>query len=86
VAGAPVTSGTAPATNSIWTATASCPAGKVALGGGGLVTTTVANKARVGLHGSYPSAVSSWTAVGVVTGGLGGSGTITVQAWVLCSL
>lgn len=69
------------------TATASCPSGKVALGGGGLVTTTAAQKERAQLVGSYPSSTSVWTATGVVAiAALGGGQTMTVTAYVLCSL
>ena len=69
------------------TATATCAAGKVLLGGGALVTTTVAQKERVHVTASYPSAVNVWTAIGVVgIAALGAGQTMTVTAYALCSL
>jgi hypothetical protein len=69
------------------TATATCAAGNVLLGGGALVTTTVAQKERVDLTASYPSAVNVWTAIGVVgIANLGTGHTMTVTAYALCSL
>jgi hypothetical protein len=85
VNGTPAVSAAGAAANTVVTATASCAAGKVALGGGALVTTT-AVASRAALQASYPSAVGTWTAIGVVTQGLGGSNTMTVTAYVICSL
>jgi hypothetical protein len=73
--------------NTSVTATASCPSGKSLLGGGGLVTTTVAQKERVHLTASYPTSTTVWTAIGVVgVGALGAGQTMTVTAYALCSL
>jgi hypothetical protein len=59
----------------------------VLLGGGGLVTTTAAQKERVHLTASYPSSTTTWTAIGVVgIANLGGGQTMTVTAYALCSL
>jgi hypothetical protein len=59
----------------------------VLLGGGALVTTTAAQKERAQLIASYPSAVGTWTAQGVVAiAGLGAGQTMTVRAYALCSL
>ena len=84
--GTPVTSAANAPRNTTVTATAMCPAGAVALGGGARVTTTAAQKERALLTASYPSAAGTWTAVGVVAvGALGGGQTMTVTAYALCS-
>jgi hypothetical protein len=82
---ASTTSASNPAANTLVTAVANCPAGNVALGGGAYVTTTSPNKGRVQLVGSYPSAAGQWTAVAAVNATLGGN-TLTITAYVLCSL
>jgi hypothetical protein len=85
--GAPATSVANAPRNTTITATATCPHGAVLLGGGGLATTTAAQKERAHLQASYPSSTSTWTAVGVVSvGALGGGHTMTVKAYALCSL
>ena len=85
--GTPVTSAPNPPRNTTVTATATCPLGKVALGGGARVTTTAAQKERALLTASYPTASDTWTAVGVVAiAALGWGQTMTVTAYVLCSL
>lgn len=87
VTGAPVTSASNAARNTVITATAGCPVGKVLLGGGARVTTTSAQKERAQLVGSYPSSTGTWAAVGVVAiSNLGGGQTMTVTAYALCSL
>jgi hypothetical protein len=57
------------------------------LGGGANLTTTATQKERALLVGSYPSSAGTWTASGVVAiSSLGGGRTMTVTAYVLCSL
>lgn len=87
MAGTPVTSAANAGRNTTITATASCPAGKVLLGGGGTVTTTVAQKERVHMTGSSPTTTTTWSVIGVVgIGALGSGQTMTVTAWAICSL
>ena len=87
VIGTPVTTAANAARNVLTTATATCPSGKVLLGGGGLVTTTATQKERAVLVSSYPSASDTWTASGVVAvAALGAGNTMTVTAYALCSL
>jgi hypothetical protein len=64
-------------------ATASCPGGKIMLGGGAQVTNTT-GASDVALLSSYPSAGTTWTAVGVVTAGAITTD-ITVSAYVVCT-
>jgi hypothetical protein len=75
---------TAPAVNTIINATATCPAGKVLLGGGANVTNTQANS-RVVLVGSRPTSTTVWTASAVVTTALTGTNTATVTAYAICT-
>ncbi|HUF02319.1 MAG TPA: hypothetical protein VMN35_07835 [Gaiellaceae bacterium] len=72
--------------NTTITATATCPAGTVVLGGGALVTTTATQTERAQLVASYPSAADTWSAAGVVAiSALGGGKTMSVTAYALCS-
>jgi hypothetical protein len=85
--GTPVTSAANAPLNTLVTATATCPGGKVLLGGGAHVTTTATQKSRAVLVSSYASSTTTWTAIGVVaTGALGAGYTMTVTAFALCSL
>jgi hypothetical protein len=64
--------------------TASCPAGKILLGGGGRVTKSGITT-PVMLVESYPSAGNTWKATGT-NSVVGGSGEkFTVQAFAICS-
>ena len=63
-------------------ATASCAAGHVLLGGGGVVTSTdTLDKVR--LIASWPSAAGTWTATGSALVGKGK--TWSVRAYVVCT-
>lgn len=87
VAGSSVISAANAARNTTVSATASCPAGTVLLSGGGLVTTTARQAERALLLASYPSAASTWTAIGVVAfASLGTGQTMSVTAYAICSL
>jgi hypothetical protein len=81
-AGAPVNQGTTGLDTPV-TATASCPAGKVLLGGGAKVTYVGGSEGEVVLQQSYPSSATQWTAVGVILSFA--TGTMTVQAYVVCT-
>jgi hypothetical protein len=82
-----VQTGNAPTAGTQISSTATCPAGKTLLGGGGRVTTagsgTPANAAI--LSETYPSASNTWKAVGTVGTTLSGSQKIGVEAYVVCS-
>ena len=78
---------TAPGAGTLVTATATCAAGKVVLGGGARVTvSSPLAEAFVSLRSSYPSASDTWTAVAIVTVGLPVLVSTTVTPYVLCSL
>jgi hypothetical protein len=64
-------------------ATATCPAGKVLLGGGAKVTSGQPERAVV--QQSYPSAANTWTAVGLVITSMNSGNTMSVQAFVVCT-
>ncbi|MGN6217101.1 MAG: hypothetical protein ACTHN7_09130 [Solirubrobacterales bacterium] len=65
-------------------ATASCPAGKILLGGGGRVVKAGINS-PLALVESYPSASNTWKVVGTNTVAGGSGEKFTVQAYVVCS-
>jgi hypothetical protein len=82
-----VTSSAGAAAGTLVTATATCPASKVLLGGGARITVSSAlGDALVALRTSYPSAADTWTAVAVVTVSLPLATSTTVTAHALCSL
>ena len=86
VTGAGSTSATAATVGTQVTDTATCAAGKLILGGGGLVTTTDASLKKAVLVSSYPSSTTVWTAIGMVADtNLGAGKTITATAYALCS-
>jgi len=85
VTGTAVTSAAGASKGTQVTATASCPAEKVVLGGGAQVTTTDSAQKAV-LVSSFPSNTTTWTAVGVVSeSNLAAGKTLTVTPYALCS-
>jgi hypothetical protein len=65
-------------------ATATCPAGKTLLGGGGRVTKSGIATAVV-LAESYPSASNTWKVTGTNVAAGGSGEKFTVQAYAVCS-
>jgi hypothetical protein len=63
--------------------TATCPSGKVLLGGGGEVTT--GQSGRAALLASGPTSTTTWRATAVVTQNLSGGNTATVTAFAICT-
>jgi hypothetical protein len=87
VTGTPVTSANGVIAGTLVTATATCAAGKVALGGGGRITVSSGLvEASVSMRSSYPSAAGTWTVVAVVNAALLAGTSTTVTPYVLCSL
>jgi hypothetical protein len=87
VTGTPVTSANAVGAGTLVAATATCAAGKVALGGGGRIAVSSGlAESSVSMRSSYPSATNTWTAVAVVSVALPLLTSTTVTAYVLCSL
>lgn len=80
-----MTSVSNPNAGTVVTATATCAAGKVLLGGGARVTAS-GQPERIDGTASYPSSTTVWTAIGVVDSNMSGSNTMTVQAYAICSL
>jgi hypothetical protein len=86
VTGTPVTSVNGVA-DTLVTATVSCAAGKVALGGGGRITVSGGlAESSVSMRSSYPSAATTWTVVAIVKATLLPGTSTTVTPYVLCSL
>jgi hypothetical protein len=67
-------------------ATATCPTGSVALGGGGRIATAVAPAKVAFVRSSYPSSTTQWTVEAVVIRPLNRDETVTATAYVLCSV
>jgi hypothetical protein len=65
------------------TATATCPAGKLMLGGGGTITATVAGRAA--MLQSRPISTTQWQVMLVVVTALGAGNTASIQAFALCT-
>jgi hypothetical protein len=82
-----VTSAANAAANTALTATATCPAGKVVLGGGAFVSNNVSPAAplRTVLTGSRPTSTTVWQATAVVTTALTGGAIATLTAYAVCT-
>jgi len=79
-----VTTAANPVANTSITATATCPAGTVVLGGGAFVSNTQ-QTLRTVLVGSRPTSTTVWQATAVVTTALSGGATATLTAYVVCT-
>ena len=66
------------------TATATCPQGQFALGGGAQVSAPGLSNGSVTLRSSYPTSTNGWRAVGSVIAPLGTGEQMTVHPYVLC--
>ena len=66
------------------TATATCPQGQFALGGGAQVSASGPSNRSVTLRSSYPTSTNGWRAVGSVIAPLGAGEQMTVHPYVLC--
>ena len=66
------------------TATATCPQGQFALGGGAQVSAPGLSNKSVALRSSYPTSTNGWRAVGSVIAPLGAGEQMTVRPYVLC--
>ena len=67
--------------------TSTCPAGKKIFGGGETYTVSNAGQTdRVAVVQSYPSAADAWTVTVRVNQNLGGSVTITLSVYAVCTV
>ncbi len=66
------------------TATVTCPATKLLLGGGGSATSTQGNQ-RVVLQSSRPLSTTQWQVIGVVAVAINAANSGTVQAFAICT-
>jgi ABC-type branched-subunit amino acid transport system permease subunit len=70
------------------TATASCPGGQVAIGGGGTIAGSVTGAVTVVISQSFRSASDTWTVIYQVAGPFGadtGASTAAVTAHAICT-
>jgi Collagen triple helix repeat (20 copies) len=84
VSGAAVLSGVDAPVGTAVTATATCPAGEVALGGGAQVTAPGTSAKDVALRSSFPTSANGWRATGSVIAPLGPTDQMSVHPYVLC--
>ena len=82
--GTPALSAIDPPVGTNVTATASCPQGAIALGGGAQVSAPGLASKSVALRSSYPTSSNGWRAVGTVIAPLGAGEQMTVRPYVLC--
>jgi Collagen triple helix repeat (20 copies) len=82
--GTPVLSAIDPPVGTVVTATATCPPGQFALGGGAQVSAPGVASQSVVLRSSYPTSTNGWRAAGSVIAPLGGEEQMTVRPYVLC--
>jgi hypothetical protein len=73
-----------PAVGTAVMATASCPTGKVLLGGGANVTGAADVQKNVMLRSSYPISSSAWRSVAVVMAPLAAGEQVSLHPYVLC--
>jgi len=83
-AGTPVLSPVDPPVGTAVTASATCPRGEFALGGGAQVSAPGLASKSVALRSSYPTTSNGWRAVGSVIAPLGTGQQMTVRPYVLC--
>lgn len=78
---------TGPQMHTTATATATCPAGTVLLGGGAAAANSnAAEPANVQIIVSRPVTGNAWQATGVIDVGLGTANRMTVTAYALCTV
>jgi hypothetical protein len=68
--------------------TASCPAGKVLLGGGATLTSTASygnGLGRVDVVASYPSGSTTWTATMLIRSNFSAASNATITAYAICT-
>ena len=84
VPGTAVSSVVDPPVGSAVTATATCPQGEFALGGGAQVSAPGTSAKDVALRSSFPTNANGWRATGSVLAPLGVGEQMTVRPYVLC--
>jgi hypothetical protein len=68
------------------TSVATCPDGKTMLSGGAETSTSDSSKYKVALFTSYPSSLTTWTAVATEVSNLTADRTMTVTAFAVCTI
>ena len=87
LAPAATTSAAGANSGTVVSAVATCPASKKILGGGaGYSVSNVAQTNRVSVLTSSPSAADAWTVTARVNQNLGGTVTVTVSAYAVCTV